>query len=324
MQLTGNVLITGGAGFLARAIYRRARREGWDARFSCLSRDDSKHAALQKRYPEVQTVVADVGLAAVERLTDLMLGFDTVIHAAAWKYVDRGEAAAIATIETNVLGSMRVAEAARRARVQRVIGISTDKATLPVNNYGATKFLMERVFQEASRLGDTQFTVVRYGNVAASTGSVIPIWREQAAAGKPIRLTDPDMTRFWMSPDEAVDTVLVGLACASGVVAIPECRAMSMHDLVLTVLGYDEHRELPTDGSVEIIGIRPGEKRHESLVQRAESVRAARGMGGYVYLAPPDSEARHTVPFEMTSDDPPGGWIAPADMRAIIADAEGI
>lgn len=323
-MLSGNVLVTGGAGFLARAIYRRARAENWPARFTCMSRDDAKHAALQKRFPEVECVVADVGLVDVPRLTDLMRGFDTVIHAAAWKYVDRGEGQARATIETNVIGSLNVAEAARRARVERVVGISTDKATQPVNNYGATKFLMERIFQEADEgLGGTRFNLCRYGNVAGSTGSVIPNFMAAAAEGRMIHLTDPGMTRFWMSPDEAVDTVLHALSAPRGSVTVPACRSMSMHDLTLMALGASEHGPLEPyieRGLVDIVGMRPGEKRHEALVHRQESIRAERARE-WVYIYPPIAAPMNVVEFEITSDKPQNGWMGVEEMRAIVADA---
>lgn len=333
MVIGNNCLITGGAGFLARAIYRRARRENWPTHFTCLSRDDAKHAALQARYPEVETVVGDVGLTSVENLTALMRGFDTVIHAAAWKYVDRGEHEARAVTETNVIGSMNVVEAAMRARVPHVLGISTDKAVAPVNNYGASKFLMERLFQQAAGQSDARFTLVRYGNVLGSTGSVAPMFMQWASEGRPIHLTDPDMTRFWMSPDEAVDTVVAGLIAPNGSVTIPACRSMSMHDMALMALGYDGHDVLPTDGRVEIVGVRPGEKRHEALVQPQESMRATRvprPYGGsardlppwqWLYIAAPDAPVVSEVAFEVTSNNPPLGWMGMGDMRAIVADA---
>lgn len=343
MALAGKWLMTGGAGFLARGIYRRARAEGWDVQFTCLSRDDAKHAALQRRYPEVETVVADVGLSPVDYLTALMRGFDGVVHMAAAKYVDRSEHAARATIETNVTGSMHVAEAAMRARVPRVLGISTDKAVAPVNNYGATKFLMERIFQESNRLTDTRFSLVRYGNVVASTGSAIQSFMQAVRDDKPIRLTDPLMTRFWMSVDEAVDTVLAGLEAPGGMVVIPRCRSMRMDDLALMALGYPGHDLLPTSdvpgpdrGRVEIIGVRPGEKRHEALLQRAESVRATRMLTQevpagtaagwqWLHLAPPDTTPNEGAEeFEVTSDAPPGGWIGFEEMRRIVADAETV
>lgn len=673
-MLDGNVLITGGAGYLGRGFFGRARKEGWSWKPTVLSRDDSKHAALQRRYPEVETVVGDVGLDSIEYLTALMRGFDIVIHAAAWKYVDRAEGAAFATVQTNIVGSANVARAAMKARVPRVVGVSTDKACVdyharvqladgssraiaelvrersirsvrtlsaegvfaespiagwyknqragrrmiavsyehgphhgghvqralvtedhpvltvegwcsaakvdgvdlitsesapnesqerlligtilgdahvrrgrsglqryqagspswntvtanalaglgasvrnhrnggttlmtraagwaarlrmefypdgwkavprtlveqafspemlaawymddgtlardrrhpaarplarfathgfiesdvhwladlftarglpatvqrvawhghgpyyelrltadasdrlfetigrfivsgmrhkvpewalpydaeawalgasvpfiargraeeqtvpgrdvycldikdthnfavagvvlhncqPVNNYGATKLMMERLFQEADRLGETTFNVVRYGNVIGSTGSVIPMFMAAVEEGKPVRLTDPAMTRFWMSVDEAIDLILYALRSPKGgEVIIPNCRALSMQDLVRVVLGYNEHGELPDDGRVEIIGIRPGEKRHEALMHKAESVRARReGTPPYIHLSPPDTPITNVAPWEITSDNPPGGQIGIGEMRVFIEQA---
>lgn len=324
-MLQGRVLVTGGAGFLARAIYRRATAEDWPAEFTCLSRDDSKHAALQARFPHVETVQADVGLTDVDYLEALMRGFDVVIHAAASKHVDRSESHAFATIRTNVEGSRRVAAAALGARVGRVIGISTDKAVQPSNVYGCTKMAMERLFQEADRLGTTRFHIVRYGNVISSTGSVITLFQRWLAEEQPIRLTDPRMTRFWMGVDEAIDLIDYALRQPrGGEVILPKMRAMPMHDLVRTMLGYNEHGTLDADvaaGRVQIIGTRPGEKRHESLMHEQESVRAVERERGYVHLAPPDSRSSNTVPWSITSDHPPGGWMGVADMRALIEDA---
>lgn len=333
-MLEGNVLVTGGAGFLGRALLARAEREEWDARFTILSRDDAKHAEVQKRWPQVATILADVGTMPVDRMALLMQGFDTVIHAAASKYVDRSEHSAWDTIQTNVEGSRRVAEAAIRARVRRVVGISTDKAVAPLNNYGATKFLMERLFQEASRLSETRFTVVRYGNVGGSTGSVMYLFRRWVEEGKPIRITDERMTRFWMTVNEALDTVLAGLDAQDGTVLIPRCRAATMQDVALAALGYREHAPLPTDGRVEVIGLRPGEKMHESLLTRPESVRARRipewqsadSIHGWKWVAvePPDTLPINDATFEITSAQPPGGWMGPVELREMMEAAEGI
>lgn len=325
-MLTGNVLITGGAGFLARGIYRRAQREQWEARFTCLSRDDAKHAALQKRYPEVETVIADVGLDSVDYLTALFRGYDTVIHAAASKYVDRSESTVFSTVKTNVYGTQQVAEACMRARVGRAVVLSTDKACAPVNNYGATKFLAERLFQEADRHGVTRFSAVRYGNVVGSTGSVIPRFLEWASARLPIQLTDPEMTRFWMTVDEAIDTIVRALhpGTPGGVVVIPPMRAASMRDLTRMVLGFEEHGELPEDGSVQIIGIRPGEKRHEAILNKQESVRCLRQPDGFYHLLSPDAEPRNPEPFEITSDQPPGGGIGLRELRTAVEDAADV
>lgn len=329
-MLTGRVLITGGAGYLGRSILRRAEREHWPAEFTVLSRDDMKHAAVQRRFPGTDAIIGDVAAWSVDRLTDVLRGYDTIIHAAAEKHVDRSEHHARATVEANVLGSMNIAEAASRARVRQVVGISTDKAVSPQNLYGASKMVMERIFQEADRMSDTAFTCVRYGNVVGSTGSVVPIWLEAVRRGDALRLTDPGMTRFWMSPDEAVDTVLMGLMAEGGSITIPACHSMTMHDLALMALGYDEHEELPTDGRVEIIGVRPGEKRHEALLSQSESVRTVRVQSPgqeswrWLYIAPPDSVPREQPEFEVTSDQPPLGWMPMTEMRAIIEDARTI
>lgn len=323
-KLAGRVLITGGAGFLARGIYRRAQAEHWDAEFTCLSRDDSKHAVLQARYPWVQTVLGDVGTIDVGRLTDLMRGFDIVIHAAASKYVDRAEMAAFETVQTNIEGSRRVAEAALRARVRTALAISTDKACHPVNIYGASKFVMERLWQEANaRTDDTRFVGVRYGNVVGSTGSVLTLFERQMQDGG-IKLTDPQMTRFWMSVDEAVDTILTAVGGApGGTLAIPPMRGMRMHDVALAALGEDQIGK-PLPDSVTITGMRPGEKRHEAIVHRQESVRVShQGTPlDYRYLHPPGvTFLPQDEAYEISSSDPPRGWVSPADLRGMTADA---
>lgn len=325
-MLTGNILITGGAGFLGRGIIRRAQRENWDARIVVLSRDDAKHAALQSRYPDIECVIGDVGLDSVYWLSSLMAGFDTVIHAAASKYVDRSERAAVATVKTNVYGTQQVAEAASRARVRDAVMISTDKACAPINNYGATKFLAERIFQEYDRLSATRFVGCRYGNVIGSTGSVIPLFMGWVAEDKPIRLTDPRMTRFWMGVDEAIDVILRALdrRTPGGTIVIPSMRASSMKDLARMALGYNQSGELPEDGRVEIIGIRPGEKRHEAIVNMTESVRCTRQDDRFYHLAAPDSDPTNPNPFEITSSAPPGGGIPINELRHLIEDAADV
>ena len=322
MPLEGRILVTGGAGYLARGIYRRAQRERWNATFTCLSRDDAKHAALQKSFPEIDCVLGDVAGTHPDQLAWLMRGYDLVVHCAASKYVDRAEAAAFDTTRTNVEGSRAVAEAAIYARVPKVLAISTDKACQPINTYGLTKAVMERLFQEADALSDaTDFHVVRYGNVIGSTGSVIPMFMSWAAEGRPIRLTDPLMTRFWMSIDEAVDTIILAIERGTpGHISIPRMRGMQMKDLVRMALGYDDTGPLPEHG-VEIIGIRPGEKRHENIVHRQESVRASRGVDDWIEIGQPTTVSLPHDDFEITSAEPTGGWIGPADMRELVEDA---
>lgn len=319
--LEGRVLVTGGAGFLARGIYGRARREGWSAQFTAFSRDDAKHAALQARYPEVQCVLGDVAQTPLDDLTLLMRGFDLVIHAAASKYVDRAEAAAFDTTRTNVIGSMNVADAAIFARVPQVIAISTDKACAPVNVYGMTKAVMERLMQEADRRSAaTRFNVVRYGNVIGSTGSVIPMFMRWVADGLPIKVTDPLMTRFWMGIEEAVEVIVRARTATPGTVLIPPLRAMEMKNLARMALGLHEYGSLPTEG-VEVIGIRAGEKRHETIIQSNESVRTLHRADGWYEIGPATMRADGRTAFELTSNFPPGGWLGIDEMRDYVAAA---
>lgn len=321
MELAGDVLVTGGAGFLARGLYRRAEHIEMNARFTCLSRDDAKHAALQKRYPNVRTVLGDVASMDVEDMTRLFRGFDTVIHAAASKYVDRAELAAADTVRTNVEGSRNVVRAAERAGVGQLVAISTDKACEPVNVYGMSKAVMERLVQEAAfqTYRSVEYRVVRYGNVVGSTGSVIPMFMEAVRNGLPIRVTDPLMTRFWMSIDEAVDTILWAIDwAATGTVTVPPMRAMEMKNLVRACMGIDSYGPLPDEG-VEVVGVRPGEKRHEKIVHSQEAVRAIRHSSGWIEMLPP-GQVGDGQSFELTSRDPMG-WVGCDELRAMVEDA---
>lgn len=313
-MLGRNVLVTGGAGFLARALYRYARAQEWECEFTALSRDDAKHAALQQRYPEVETIPWDVRQGD-ERLTYLMRGFDTVIHAAASKYVDRAELNAVDTIETNVEGSMNVIGAAMAAGVDTVIGISTDKAVEPRNIYGATKMVMERAFADLSGLTETRLICVRYGNVIGSTGSVVPLFQQQLAETGKIRVTDQRMTRFWMTPLEALRTIETAYKFGQrGSVTVPSPRALPMSDVIRAVLGFNDRHPIPED-RIEVIGMRPGEKMHESLIHEAESIRTVQDATGHYYqILPPGTQSMNDA-FTIRSDNPPGGLIGIEEFR---------
>lgn len=261
MGLSGNVFVTGGAGFLARALYTRARREGWPCRFTCFSRDDHKHAALLRDFPEVVFVRGDVA-GDGELLAAAMAGHQLVIHAAAAKHVDLSELNVWDTKLVNVDGSQSVAWAAIKARVARVIGISTDKVCHPVNTYGLTKALMERLFIEANRLSDrTGFVLTRYGNVLGSTGSVLTVWQAMLAKDGFVTATDPEMTRFWLTADQAVDLILIAAGAPLGTITIPRAPALAMSDMRAWFLPEADFRYQ---------GLRPGEKRYEELLTREE------------------------------------------------------
>ena len=306
--LGGNVLVTGGAGFLARGLYRRARRENWDAAFTCYSRHEEAQDALRRRFPEVRSVVGDV--RDVERLTSAMVGHDAVIHAGALKRIPECELSAYETVQTNIMGSLSVLRAAGRALVRQVVGISTDKAASPVNIYGMSKAVMERLFAEAST-DRTIFTCVRYGNVVGSTGSGIPLFPQQLADLGRVRVTNPAMTRFWLGIDEAIDLVLLALTKAQpGSVVVPLARAMTVLDVARAATRDDVE--------VEVIGQRPGEKEHELLLHYEESVRA-RKHKDWFELLPPGAKGGADA-FTIASHSP-HRRMSVTEMRWLIADA---
>lgn len=312
-MIEGSVLITGGTGSLGQAILRRADMEGWDARFTIFSRDEAKQAAIRERFPWVQCVLGDVrdrsGLEAAMR------GADIVIHAAAYKRVPEAERQPIVCSEANVIGSANVVQSARKLGTPRVVGISTDKACMPINAYGATKLLMERMFvaEALERPDGPRFTLTRYGNVIASTGSVVPMFRAQAAAGGPLRLTDPDSTRFWISLDDAVDLIIEALTLDSGLLLVPRSRASTMAVMA----------EAAAPGVPKVrIENRGGEKPHETLLNEYESPYAVASGLGYIVapmVGPVVGSLRQG--FAYRSDTAP--QYDAAELRAILHDLDG-
>ena len=262
-ELEGEILITGGAGTLGKAIIQRATEESWDCHFTVFSRDAVKHARLKDRFPNVHTLMGDI--RNYETLYAAMSGKDIVIHAGAVKIIPDSEWSSIDTFQINVEGSMNVALAAANYGTPDVLAISTDKACHPANAYGATKYLMEKAWQEYSRTGfKTRYHLVRYGNVLESTASVVERWKIAAANGEPVYLTDPKMTRFWLSPSQAVQYVLDSLSFKSGYIYVPKMPALSIGKLLEYVVGgnYFNIKSTPW---------RPGEKMHETLVTIEET-----------------------------------------------------
>jgi UDP-N-acetylglucosamine 4,6-dehydratase len=272
--ISGNVLITGGSGSLGTALLARGDAEGWDWSPLVYSRDDAKQAPLRDRFPAARFVLGDVRDA--DTLAGALRGIDVVIHAGALKRVPEAETDTAAYVQANVVGSMTVVREAIRAGVPRIIGVSTDKASAPIGAYGQTKALMERLFQAAVTSFGPRLTLVRYGNVLASRGSVIPAFRAQAAAGGPLRITDPTMTRFWITLDDAVDLLVAGLRIDSGLILLPKSRASSM-----AVMAEAVAPGLPT---VQVGG-RGGERQHETLINDVEA-RYARDLGRHYVLGP--------------------------------------
>ena len=259
------VLITGGTGSFGQAFVRRVLERFNPSRLVIFSRDEQKQVTMAHRfpselYPNVRFFIGDVRDA--DRLARAMSEIDYVVHAAAIKHVPVAEYNPIETIKTNVLGAENVINASLDAKVKKVIALSTDKAANPINLYGATKLCSDKLFVAGNNLAgkaDVSFSIVRYGNVLGSRGSIIPVFREmidQKVSALPI--TDERMTRFWITLEQGVDFVLQCLGeMVGGEIFVPKIPSMKIVDLVSVIApGY------PT----KITGIRPGEKLHEIMI----------------------------------------------------------
>lgn len=314
--MSAHVLITGGAGFLGRAILRRIAKGDLDWEPTIYSRDETKQDECRRKYPNARYILGDV--RDIDRLTATMVGHDFVIHAAALKYIPEAELNAAECFSVNIDGARNVVHAALQAGVKRVVGISTDKAVQPVNAYGCSKMAMERLFAESSRSG-TVFACVRYGNVVGSTGSVIPMFQRQAAEEGRVKVTDPKMTRFWMGVDAAIDLVLIALVAQPGAVVVPLVTAMELGQVAAASVGANEDTPVYP---IEIIGERPGEKKHECLLHYEESVRVVKHVLHFELL-PPGQRVEGLEPHTIASHNP-HFWMTIEEMRKLIEDAKGV
>jgi len=261
------ILVTGGTGSFGKCFIKHILDKFNPSKVIVYSRDELKQHNMQAEEgftdPRLRFFIGDI--RDHRRLDRAFKGVDYVVHAAALKQVPACEYNPIEPIKTNINGAENIINAAIDNGVKRVIALSTDKATNPTNLYGATKLVMEKLFVQAnaySGLGGTSFSCVRYGNVIASRGSVIPLFMKQRETGK-ITLTDERMTRFLIKLEEGVDFVISGLRdMQGGEIFIPKLPSVTIKDLVEVIAPECE---------IDVIGIRPGEKLHEVLVGVDES-----------------------------------------------------
>lgn len=279
------LLITGGTGSFGNAVLRRFL-ETDIKEIRIFSRDEKKQDDMRKIYnsSKLKFYIGDV--RDYNSVLNATRGVDFIYHAAALKQVPSCEFHPLEAVKTNVLGTENVLEAAISNEVSRVVCLSTDKAVYPINAMGISKAMMEKVIVAKSRNVDSSKTVIcctRYGNVMASRGSVIPLFVDLIKAGKSMTITDPNMTRFMMTLEDAVDLVLFAFENGSnGDIFVQKAPAATIETLAQALrelLGVNEH-------PIEIIGTRHGEKLYEALLSREEMV-AALDMGDY-YRVPPD------------------------------------
>jgi UDP-N-acetylglucosamine 4,6-dehydratase len=279
------LLITGGTGSFGNAVLRRFLDS--DLReIRIFSRDEKKQDDMRKRYNSAKLKFYIGDVRDIRSVAAAMRGVDYCFHAAALKQVPSCEFHPMEAVRTNVLGTENVLEAAVTAGVKRVVCLSTDKAVYPINAMGISNAMMEKVMVAASRNLEGTGTVIcgtRYGNVMASRGSVIPLFVEQILAGKPITITDPAMTRFMMTLDDAVELVLYAFKHGhNGDIFVQKAPAATVEVLTHAILGLMKR----PDHDVRIIGTRHGEKLYEALLSREERA-AAEDLGGY-FRVPPD------------------------------------
>ena len=263
------VLVTGGTGSFGQRLVSTLLKHHDVRRLVVFSRDELKQSEMVQSEPfrgqndRLRFFLGDVRDA--ERLSRAMEGIDTVVHAAALKQVPAGEYNPQEFVKTNILGAQNVIDAALENDVRRVVALSTDKAAAPINLYGATKLVSDKLFVSANNIKgsrDLRFSIVRYGNVMGSRGSVVPFFLERAASGE-LPITDPQMTRFNISLDEGVDLVLWALGHAQGrEIFVPKIPSFRITDLAKAIAPSAEHR---------VVGIRSGEKLHEEMITSSDS-----------------------------------------------------
>lgn len=291
------ILVTGGTGSLGQTLVRRllSGEVGRPAQITVFSRDEAKQHYMRLDYLHKEAATDDVIYQNSQDLLNFRIGdvrdysavvaatrqADVVFNAAALKQVPSCEYFPYEAVQTNIDGAQNIVRAIRENRlpVELVVGISTDKACKPINVMGMTKALQERIFIEANRdCTDTRLMCVRYGNVIASRGSIVPLFVEQIRNGKPLTVTLPEMTRFLLSLDKAVDTIFAAINTGNrGETYVPQVASAKMIDVAKALMG---DKDLP----IVFTGIRPGEKVHEIMVSEEECFRTEERNGFYSIL----------------------------------------
>lgn len=314
-----SVLVTGGTGSFGKHLIQDLLSTPV-RRIVIFSRDELKQWQLREDLPQDERIRFFIGdIRDEDRLITAFHNVDIVVHAAALKQVDTGEYNPMEFVNTNIVGSSNVISAAIKTGVSKVVALSTDKASSPINLYGATKLTADKLFTAANNYSQaygTQFSVVRYGNVMGSRGSVIPLFLKLAKEGKRIPITDKRMTRFWISIKQATKFVLESIEMMNGgELYVPKIPSMRIVDLAKTIAPNSEIIE---------IGIRPGEKLHEEMISADDSRRTI-DLGTRYVVNPLYAEWGYKNPhgsfvpegFSYTSDKNLE-WISSQDIQNVI------
>jgi UDP-glucose 4-epimerase len=288
------LLITGGTGSFGNAVLRKFLNSGLKE-IRIFSRDEKKQDDMRLEYNDSRLKYYIGDVRNFDSVNNAVIGVDYIFHAAALKQVPSCEFYPMEAVRTNILGAENVLEAAYRNKVSRVVVLSTDKAVYPINAMGLSKAMMEKLMVAKARLlapGTNVFCATRYGNVMASRGSVIPLFVKQIKEGKPITITDPNMTRFMMSLDQSVELVQFAfLNALPGDIFVQKAPASTIYDLAVAL------KDIFNAGNeIRIIGTRHGEKLYETLLNREEMAKA-QDMGDYYRISSDDRDLNYSKFF---------------------------
>ena len=318
-----SILVTGGTGSFGKAFITRLLDDLDPARVVIYSRDELKQWEVRQKFgddPRLRWFIGDV--RDLDRLRRAMHGIDYVVHAAALKQVDTGEYNPYEFVKTNVMGSQNVVEAAIDAGVKKVVALSTDKASSPINLYGATKLTADKLFILGNHYAaayPTRFAVVRYGNVTGSRGSIVPKFKALHEAGESLPITDLRCTRFLITLPDAVQMVLDTFEMMQGgELVVPHIPSHKVTDLA---------QAIAPGAKMHDIGLRPGEKLHEEMISPEEGRRAVIVMDGKYYVLQPELASWGYTPIEGAEPVPEGFhcasdkndlWMSAEDIRKVL------
>jgi FlaA1/EpsC-like NDP-sugar epimerase len=299
-----NVLVTGSSGTIGQSLVQSLLKIYPNCEVTCFDNNESQLFFQEQDYIHDDRVKLFLGdIRDIERVRDVMYGIDLVFHLAAYKHVVMCERSPIDATQTNINGLYNIIKAANEFNVKKVIFTSSDKAVNPTNVMGTSKLMGERLITAANtscRRGDTIFSSTRFGNVLGSTGSVVPIFRKQIEAGGPVTITDPDMTRFVMSVDQAVSLVMDSAIIAKGgevfVTKMPVVRILDLAEVMINELA-PRYGHLVKRIEIKQIGHKPGEKMYEELMSEEEMNRAME-LQSYFSIIPAFKGLYHSIDYD--------------------------